>query len=66
LLLAGAVVTETIFSWQGMGFLFIDHVSRGDTPVIMAILMLVSVAVVVFQLLTDVVYAWLDPRIRYD
>jgi len=66
LLLAGAVVTETIFSWQGMGFLFIDHVSRGDTPVIMAILMLVSVAVVVFQLITDVVYAWLDPRIRYD
>jgi peptide/nickel transport system permease protein len=66
LLLAGAIVTETIFSWQGMGFLFIDHVSRGDTPVIMAILMLVSVAVVVFQLLTDIVYAWLDPRIRYD
>jgi peptide/nickel transport system permease protein len=66
LLLAGAVVTETIFSWQGMGFLFIDHVSRGDTPVVMAILMLVSLAVVIFQLLTDIVYAWLDPRIRYD
>jgi peptide/nickel transport system permease protein len=66
LLLAGAVVTETIFSWQGMGYLFIDHVSRGDTPVVMAILMVVSLAVVVFQLLTDIVYAWLDPRIRYD
>jgi peptide/nickel transport system permease protein len=66
LLLAGAVVTETIFSWPGMGLLFIEHVSRGDVPVVMGILMLISVAVVLFQLLTDVTYAWLDPRIRYD
>jgi peptide/nickel transport system permease protein len=66
LLLAGALVTETIFAWPGMGRLFVDHVSRGDTPVVMGILMLVSVAVVFFQLLTDIIYAWLDPRIRYD
>jgi peptide/nickel transport system permease protein len=66
LLLAGALVTETIFAWPGMGRLFVDHVSRGDTPVIMGILMLVSIAVVFFQLVTDIVYAWLDPRIRYD
>jgi peptide/nickel transport system permease protein len=66
LLLAGAVVTETIFAWPGMGRLFIDHVSRGDTPVVMGILMLVSVAVILFQLLTDITYAWLDPRIRYE
>ena len=66
LLLAGALVTETIFAWPGMGRLFVDHVSRGDTPVIMGILMLVSVAVILFQLLTDVTYAWLDPRIRYE
>lgn len=66
LLLAGAIVTETIFSWPGMGRLFIDHVSRGDVPVVMGILMLISVAVVLFQLLTDVTYAWLDPRIRYE
>jgi len=66
LLLAGALVTETIFAWPGMGRLFVDHVSRGDTPVIMGILMLVSIAVVLFQLVTDLVYAWLDPRIRYD
>lgn len=65
-LLAGAIVTEGIFGWPGMGRLFIDHVSRGDTPVVMGILMLIAVAVVVFQLLTDITYAWLDPRIRYE
>jgi len=66
LLLGGAVVTERIFAWPGMGRLFLDHLSRVDTPVIMGILMLISVAVVVFQLITDVTYAWLDPRIRYE
>ena len=66
LLLGGAVVTERIFAWPGMGRLFLDHVDRVDVPVIMGILMLVTVAVVVFQILTDIVYAWLDPRIRYE
>lgn len=66
LLLGGAIVTESIFSWPGMGRLFLDHVSRADTPVVMGILMIISVAVVLSQLLTDVVYAWLDPRIRYE
>jgi peptide/nickel transport system permease protein len=66
LLLGGAVVTESIFAWPGMGRLFIDHLDRGDTPVVMGILMMIAVAVVVFQLLTDIVYAWLDPRIRYQ
>ncbi len=65
-LLAGALVTESIFAWPGMGRLFIDHLGRADVPVVMGILMLISVVVVVFQILTDVVYAWLDPRIRYD
>jgi peptide/nickel transport system permease protein len=65
-LLGGAVVTERIFAWPGMGRLFLDHVGRADTPVVMGILMLVAVAVIVFQIVTDVVYAWLDPRIRFD
>jgi peptide/nickel transport system permease protein len=65
-LLGGAVVTERIFAWPGMGRLFLDHVSRADLPVVMGILMLVAAAVVVFQIITDVIYAWLDPRIRYD
>lgn len=66
LLLGGALVTETIFAWPGTGRLFIDHLSRSDTPVVMGFLMLISVAVVLFQIITDVVYAWLDPRIVYD
>jgi len=65
LLLGGAVVTESIFAWPGMGRLFIDHLSRSDTPVVMGILMMISVAVVFSQLITDIIYAWLDPRIRY-
>jgi peptide/nickel transport system permease protein len=65
-LLGGAVVTERIFAWPGMGRLFLDHVNRADTPVVMGSLMLVAVAVIVFQIITDIVYAWLDPRIRYD
>ena len=65
LLLAGAVVTERIFAWPGMGRLFLDHLTRSDTPVVMGILLLISVAVVAFQILTDITYAWLDPRITY-
>lgn len=65
-LLGGAVVTERIFAWPGMGRLFLDHVSRADTPVVMGILMLIAFAVITFQIITDVLYAWLDPRIRYN
>jgi len=65
-LLAGAVVTERIFAWPGMGRLFLDHVARADFPVLMGILMLIAIAVVIFQLLTDIVYSFLDPRIRLN
>ena len=65
-LMAGAVVTERIFAWPGMGRLFIDHTERADFPVLMGILMLISIAVVVFQIITDVVYSFVDPRIRLN
>lgn len=64
LILSGAVVTETVFAWPGMGRLFIDHTQKADTAVVMGILMIVSLAVVISQLFTDLVYAFLDPRIR--
>jgi peptide/nickel transport system permease protein len=64
-LLGGAVVTERIFAWPGTGRLFLDHLSRGDTPVVMGLLMMIAVAVIVFQIIADVMYAWLDPRIRF-
>ena len=65
-LLGGAIVTESIFAWPGMGRLFYDHVSRADTPVVMGIMMMIALAVIIFQIITDIAYAWLDPRIRYD
>ena len=64
-LLGGAIVTERIFGWPGMGRLFLDHVERSDTAVVMGIMMMIAVAVIVFQILADVTYAWLDPRIRF-
>jgi peptide/nickel transport system permease protein len=66
LLIAGAVVTETIFAWPGMGKMFIDHLNRSDTPVVMALLVIITIAVVTTQLLVDIIYTWLDPRIRYN
>lgn len=66
LLMGGALVTERIFAWPGMGRLFLDHVLRFDVPVVMGILIILSVSVIVFQIITDLAYAVLDPRIRYD
>ena len=63
---SGALITEQVFAWPGMGRLFIDHTERSDFPVLMGILMLISTAVVIFQLLTDVTYSFLDPRIRLE
>ncbi|NWG17929.1 MAG: ABC transporter permease [Chloroflexi bacterium] len=65
-ILSGAVITETIFSWPGMGYMYINALDQFDASLVVAFVLMIAVAVVVFQLLTDVVYAWLDPRIRYD
>lgn len=63
-LLGGAVVTEQIFAWPGMGQLFINSLDRADFPVLMGLLMMIAVLVVVFQILTDILYTALDPRVR--
>lgn len=65
-LFAGAIYTETIFSWPGMGRLFYQSAMRRDYPVLMAVVMITAVLVVLSNLLADLVYALLDPRIRYD
>ena len=65
-LLAGAVVTESVFGWPGTGRLFVERTAQSDYPVLMGILMMTAVAVVVFQLLTDIAYSYLDPRIRIE
>jgi peptide/nickel transport system permease protein len=65
LLLSGTVVTESIFAWPGMGRLFFEHSLQVDVPVLMGVLLLSSALVIVGNLIADLTYAWLDPRIRY-
>ncbi len=64
-LFSGAVVTETLFAWPGMGLLFIQSAEAVDYPVLMGILVIASGLVILFNLVADIVYAFLDPRIRY-
>src|SRR5215212_3542188 len=63
--LSGAIVVELIFAWPGMGRLFWEHAEKTDIPVLMAILLFTSTLVVLCNLLADVGYAVIDPRIRY-
>jgi len=63
---AGAVVTEQIFRVPGIGSLLIAAILASDTPVVMAITFVYSVLVVAFNLIADVIYGWLDPRISYQ
>jgi len=64
-LFTGAIVTETIFSWPGIGKLTIDATTKQDYPVLMGVLLLTSLVVVLANLLADVAYAVVDPRIKY-
>ena len=63
-LLGGAVITETIFSWPGIGQLTIEAIQRRDYPVVQACVLLISLAYVMVNTLTDLAYGWLDPRVR--
>ncbi|RKZ47893.1 MAG: glutathione ABC transporter permease GsiC [Candidatus Parabeggiatoa sp. nov. 3] len=65
-LLGGAVITEIIFAWPGIGQLTIDAIHRRDYPVVQACILLISLSYVLVNTLTDIVYAWLDPRVRYS
>lgn len=65
-LFSGAVITETIFAWPGIGRLFVQAMYDRDYPLLMGILMMGSVMVVIFNLLADIIYGWLDPRISYE
>jgi len=63
-LLAGAVITETVFSWPGIGQLTIDAIQKRDYPVIQSCVLLISLCYVIVNFLTDLAYAWLDPRVN--
>lgn len=65
-LFSGAVITETVFSWPGIGRLFVQSMGLRDYPVLMGILVMGSFMVVFFNLVADIVYGLLDPRISYS
>ena len=63
-LLGGTVITETVFSWPGIGQLVVEAIQRRDYPVVQATVLFISIAYVLVNTLTDVVYARVDPRVR--
>src|SRR5579863_1499559 len=65
-LVGGAVVTETIFAWPGAGRLFFTALQQQDFSLLMGYLVLISILVVFFNLIADLAYGWLDPRVKYD
>jgi peptide/nickel transport system permease protein len=65
LYLTGAVLTETVFSWPGMGRLFYDALTKRDYPVLMGILILGAVLIILGNLIADLIYGLIDPRIKY-
>jgi len=64
-LMAGAVLTETIFSWPGVGHWLIESIGRRDYPALQGGVLLISAVVVLVNLIVDLVYGIIDPRIRY-
>lgn len=66
LLLGGAVLTETVFAWPGLGRLIVDSILARDYPVIQGAILIFGLLYITVNLLVDLVYAWVDPRIRYD
>jgi len=65
-LLAGAVITETVFTWPGIGRLLVDSIRARDYPVVQGAVLLIAVSFVLVNLVVDLIYGFIDPRIRYD
>ncbi len=66
ILLGGTVVTEAVFAWPGVGFLVVDAISNQDYPIVQAAVALLAFVFVFVNLVVDLLYAWLDPRISYS
>ena len=64
--LSGAAITETIFAWPGLGRLAVNSVTQQDYPVVMAVVIFASIATILGYILSDILYALIDPRIRFD
>jgi ABC-type dipeptide/oligopeptide/nickel transport system permease component len=66
MLLGGAVLTETVFAWPGVGRLIVDSILARDYPVIQGTILIFGLIYTLVNLMVDVIYAFVDPRIRYD
>jgi peptide/nickel transport system permease protein len=64
--LAGTVLIETVFAWPGMGRLMFEAIAARDYPILTGIFTVVTAMVIVVNILTDLVYAWIDPRVVYE
>jgi ABC-type dipeptide/oligopeptide/nickel transport system permease component len=65
-LLAGAVIVETVFAWPGSGRLLVEAIGQRDYPVVQVAVLFITIIFILINLLVDVSYAYLDPRIRYQ
>ncbi|OLV16955.1 ABC transporter permease [Deinococcus marmoris] len=64
-LLGGAVVTESVFAWPGLGQLAVQSITQGDVPIVQGIVLLTALSVVIFNLMSDLLIGLVDPRVRY-
>lgn len=65
-IVTGSALVETVFGWPGMGRMMMDSIMRRDYPLLMGIYLILSVSIAVMMVITDLVYAYVDPRIRYN
>lgn len=65
-LLAGAVFVEYVFDWKGMGIVIVDGLEKYDFPVVMGCILFICVLLVLINIITDIIYGWLDPRVRVE
>ncbi len=65
-IIGGAIITESIFGWPGVGRLYINAIGTIDYPVVMAIVMVIGIAIVIMNIVADILYGVMDPRVRYD
>jgi peptide/nickel transport system permease protein len=65
-LLGSSVLVEYIFNWPGVSTFLIDGINRRDYPIVQAVILVIAVTFILLNLLTDLIYAWIDPRIKYE
>jgi peptide/nickel transport system permease protein len=65
-IIGGAVITETVFGWSGMGKFLVDAITKLEPFQVLGFMMVTAVFIIVFNLIADILYAFMDPRIRHD